>query len=341
MHPYHKPQRTTDLVLQPSLTSDENSNREIARWLENYRREREEKTPGKESSPANLGRVDENVLEVKRPRTKRGLAEELEQQENSPTKRMKINQNFVAASQQPLYSPAINLLPSFVASGPMNSAKFPLALMNNHCSLLAERLKISPTRKTSALSDITRSANVQNELQSDAARNALSVLLAAAANRENLPSTSKSKPEKSPEKPPLEEHKPTVEKRFGLERTPPQSPLKSLKPKKRWIKTVFQEEDKKARSPIARRITHDDPEDEDAPRSSSPSQADDDSLAMPIRWSEADDVSLQQRPLFKNSTPERRSPLSLQIASTLIAMSSDDGNSEPADSEAPLNLSTK
>ncbi len=49
-HPYHKPQRSTDIVLQPNLTSSENSP-EVRSWLENYRRERADKTPTPAKNP--------------------------------------------------------------------------------------------------------------------------------------------------------------------------------------------------------------------------------------------------------------------------------------------------
>jgi len=45
-HPYAKPKRTAELVLQPVIVASEDQNH-VAAWLEKYRREREEKTPGK------------------------------------------------------------------------------------------------------------------------------------------------------------------------------------------------------------------------------------------------------------------------------------------------------
>merc|ERR1712038_441730 len=77
-----------------------------------------------------------------------------------------------------------------------------------------------------------------------------------------------------------------------------------------------------------------------------------DSLAMPIRWSEPDERPVN---IFRGRNngggAERRAPLSLQIASTLIAMSSESDNnpssSEPdhpdnaESADTPLNLSKK
>ncbi len=51
LHPYHKPQRSTEIVLQPTLSTGEDPN-EVSKWLENYRRERVDK-----STPAKLGNV--------------------------------------------------------------------------------------------------------------------------------------------------------------------------------------------------------------------------------------------------------------------------------------------
>ena len=45
-HPYAKPKRTAELVLQPVIVASEDQTK-VAAWLEKYRREREEKTPGK------------------------------------------------------------------------------------------------------------------------------------------------------------------------------------------------------------------------------------------------------------------------------------------------------
>ena len=46
VHPYHKPQRSVELVLQPNLSAGENTE-EVQNWLESYRKERLDKTPGK------------------------------------------------------------------------------------------------------------------------------------------------------------------------------------------------------------------------------------------------------------------------------------------------------
>ena len=55
MHPYSKPVRSADVVLQPAALAGE-TNPAVISWLQNYRREREEKatsgTPGKAPSSA-------------------------------------------------------------------------------------------------------------------------------------------------------------------------------------------------------------------------------------------------------------------------------------------------
>jgi len=50
LHPYSKPQRSAELVLQPTLAAGEDPN-QVSRWLENYRRERMDKTPAKVGTP--------------------------------------------------------------------------------------------------------------------------------------------------------------------------------------------------------------------------------------------------------------------------------------------------
>ena len=108
VHPYHKPTRSTELVLQPNISAGENTE-EVAKWLENYRRERLDKTPAKnpptsnsvtENTPVSpqqpssftfdLGvRTSADILAqelCKRNRIKRGLVSELEQENYIPAK---------------------------------------------------------------------------------------------------------------------------------------------------------------------------------------------------------------------------------------------------------------
>ena len=128
---------------------------------------------------------------------------------------------------------------------------------------------------------------------------------------------------------------------------------------------MSQETEIKTKSPVARRIQGEElggagveeiGQDKVTLVSSSPpsgSNEDLDSLAMPIRWSEPDERPVN---IFRGRNngggSERRSPLSLQIASTLIAMSSESDNnpssSEPdhpdnaaESADTPLNLSKK
>ena len=107
VHPYHKPTRSTELVLQPNISAGENTE-EVAKWLESYRRERLDKTPAKnpltsnsvtENTPVSpaqqpltfdLGvRTSADILAqelCKRNRIKRGLVSELEQENYIPAK---------------------------------------------------------------------------------------------------------------------------------------------------------------------------------------------------------------------------------------------------------------
>ena len=227
--------------MQPTLTSDENCNREIAKWLEKYRNERQDKTtttPAKDPGLPSLAEHHHNenfITPIKKSKTKRGLTEELEQQENSPMKRKKFTQQQnglhqlqFTATQQPqptaqlmFHNQPLSLFPSFAVAAAATTStsstgleappKSPmknlpaLALLNSR-SLLEERLKISPPRKAqqAALADITASTNegpspittatstlagvshnagVNRDDPEAQARSALSVLLAAAANR--------------------------------------------------------------------------------------------------------------------------------------------------------------
>ena len=89
-HPGVKPKRTTEIILQPVISAAEDQEAVYA-WLEKYRRDREEKTPGK------LGEAEEEAAAAPRRqpeeagaklRTKRGLATEMEEafgQENVPS----------------------------------------------------------------------------------------------------------------------------------------------------------------------------------------------------------------------------------------------------------------
>jgi len=78
-HPYAKPKRTAELVLQPVIVASEDQTK-VAAWLEKYRREREEKTPGKleERTELTPKREEEDQGRPKL-KSKRGLAGELEQ----------------------------------------------------------------------------------------------------------------------------------------------------------------------------------------------------------------------------------------------------------------------
>ena len=190
-HPYHKPQRTSDLILQPSSTTNcpENvtGNDEVTKWLENYRRERQDKTPtpGKnppsDSANENYNCSVENLQtppsSIKRSKTKRGLTSDFLEQENSPIKKQlyeqqeqlpsavttssAYNSNFFVQSQPISFAlssaPKSPLRLSSAPKSPLRVPGSPLALIsnNNKRSLLEERLNL---RKT--LGDITSTNKV-------------------------------------------------------------------------------------------------------------------------------------------------------------------------------------
>ena len=79
-HPYAKPQRTAEIILQPNISSSEDKGQVMA-WLEKYKREKEEKTPGKfNSCPEYMNEPGTPTsADPKKSRSKRGLAEEMDQ----------------------------------------------------------------------------------------------------------------------------------------------------------------------------------------------------------------------------------------------------------------------
>ena len=91
-HPGVKPRRTSEISLQPIISASEDQEAVYA-WLEKYRRDREEKTPGKlaaESAEDEPATPKRNTEEGQEPRlkSKRGLASEMEEafgQENIPS----------------------------------------------------------------------------------------------------------------------------------------------------------------------------------------------------------------------------------------------------------------
>jgi len=272
VHPYHKPQRSTELVLQPNISAGENTE-EVQNWLESYRKERLDKTPGKtptnsisitgdtpiESPPPHqqldlgLRTASTDILAhelCKRSRIKRGLVSELEQENISqipPTKAMNLSSKFLPSS--PLSKSAgLNLIqPSNTA----NSTK---------------------TRRT--LGDITPKKD-KNILPPEPIDNLSNII--------------------------------------------PLSPVKSLNPKKRWIKTVVREQNQAQFPTCSREIVL-----------TSPNKADDENLAQPIRWNE-NDTPLNPIPIIRR--PHRpNSPVNWSVVSALVDL----GQSTPQ----PLNLST-
>ena len=105
-HPGVKPKRTSEISLQPIISASEDQEAVYA-WLEKYRRDREEKTPGKmtaemaENEPGTPKRNSEEALEFKM-KSKRGLASEMEEafgQENIPSPpRLNLNRSDILRS---------------------------------------------------------------------------------------------------------------------------------------------------------------------------------------------------------------------------------------------------
>ena len=99
-HPYSKPQRTAELILQPNISASEDKAKVMA-WLAKYRREKDERTPGKVTgNPASVHSLDYSSTpsvpeedydsgdDVRQNKSKRGLASEMDQcvdQENVPS----------------------------------------------------------------------------------------------------------------------------------------------------------------------------------------------------------------------------------------------------------------
>jgi hypothetical protein len=94
-HPYAKPKRTSEIFLEPVISASENQE-EVWAWIQKYRKEREEKTPGKqlgslsENTPERYG-DDSEATPNKVFKSKRVLVGEMEQsvvqvgQENIPS----------------------------------------------------------------------------------------------------------------------------------------------------------------------------------------------------------------------------------------------------------------
>ena len=95
-HPFAKPQRTTEIILQPNISASEDQDR-VVQWLHKYRREREEKTPGKLGPNGSAAAPDDEeggqyhqqqqqqtelssfYLPTKNLKSKRGLMRELDE----------------------------------------------------------------------------------------------------------------------------------------------------------------------------------------------------------------------------------------------------------------------
>ncbi|XP_066995500.2 zinc finger protein 367 [Anabrus simplex] len=103
-HPYATLHRSDDFVLRPVASNPEQSS-DVLRWLERYRKEREERTPSKRIEKR--GRVRKEEIEneseypvpMKKSRIRKGLVSEMEQQENLH----KVHKHQSNRSPQPLH----------------------------------------------------------------------------------------------------------------------------------------------------------------------------------------------------------------------------------------------
>ena len=240
LHPQHKPQRSAELVLQPTIAAGEDPT-EVSRWIQNYRRERSDKTPAKIEStsyespafsstattvvPLNLltmSPFSNDNSSSKRLKTKRGLASELElEQENHQSAAFKT-------STTPIDIPHL-----FSSPSPMKRIHFqtqsipnpllPRSPLKNCDNFLPSDLSTNATPvRRSALGDIT---SVNNDLILSPKRRLDSV--SSPNRRLDLLSS--------------------PNRRYSIFRrgTPPSSPVKTLNLKKRWLKEVVREQNVK------------------------------------------------------------------------------------------------
>ena len=239
VHPYHKPTRSTELVLQPNISAGENTE-EVQKWLEAYRRERMDKTPAK-NNPHGTSIMENTPVSPLQPSPSQplptfdlGVRTSADILAHELCKRNRIKRGLVSELEQENYIPAAKIQASPVKQG--------LNL-------------IQPVRRT--LGDITPKKD-KNILPPEPINNLNNI---------------------------------------------PKSPIKSLKPKKRWMKTVVQEQKEQKRQEI-----------------------EDENLATPIPWNENESPI----PLIRRGP--NASPVNWSVVSALVDL----GQSTPQ----PLNLST-
>lgn len=234
------------MVLQPNIGAGENTD-DVQKWLENYRRERLDKTPAKSSSitdtpvspttsppSSHHGILDLGIRTspadilahelCKRNRIKRGLVSELEQE---------------------------------------NVSQIPHK-MSTPESPMKQGLNLIQPRRT--LGDITPKKD-KNILPPEPIDNLSNII--------------------------------------------PSSPVRSLKPKKRWMKTVVQEQKRQEISPLK-----------------NTGNQDDENLAMPIRWNDNESTAMPLLPLIRRNNA---SPVNWSVVSALVDL---------GQTPQPLNLST-
>ena len=343
LHPYHKPQRSVEVVLQPTLSAGEDPN-EVSKWLENYRRERVDRTtpakPGnvtttpisadslssspppnlQVSTPTTMPRIDllmtspfSNVLSpsnsssstdgqpLKRFKTKRGLATELEQE------------NVTSLHNTPLKIP--HLFPSSptnqsnIQSSPLMTIPSPLlprSPIKNSLNLIPNDLSTNVTRRA-ALGDITPTGNGLSA----------STLTLSPSRRLTMRDIKPVGNELSATTLTL-----SPSRRFATRRTPPASPIKTLNLKKRWLKEVVQEQKRQTVPPPQQQQ-----------QTFADEEPDSENLALPISWNENENEATMASSIAARF---RRSPLAWSAVSALVEMAEREQNHQ---NNQPLNLS--
>ncbi len=299
-------------MLDPVLSASEN-NDEVRRWLDNYKKERLEKTPGKtqktttttssptcrprQSSPPILAtlesRQQQHCTPTKKPRSKRGLASELEQENVPLLQQQQLQQQqqqqqsqqapyphhisprrLAGEATRPLEAQRLMLNPATASSSPLQSAAyFPVIRSPVRSPMRRCILPRSPIRNLPNRSPLRRSPMRRSILQERLARSS------PVARRVALDdSVSSAAPTSSPLSSPA--------------RPPPQSPVKF--PKKRWLREAFSQQQEQRR---------------DKRRHESES----DDLARPIRWGDEPSTTSCSR-----ANPP--SPKSLIVATALVEL---------------------
>lgn len=327
LHPYHKPQRSSELVLQPTLAAGEDP-AEVARWLENYRRERIDKTPAKTSSsiyaessnsppPTGLTTTTTPVASTSLPRidilltSPFGTVQSVAASDVTlattsdvtlSSKRFRSKRGLASELEQENVTTPTKIPHLFPRSPmgrsniiPPNLTQIPAPLLPR--SPIKNCLNLIPTSpRRPALGDITPGGN------------------------ELSPSKMTSSPGR----------------RLILRQTPPASPIKTLNLKKRWLKEVVQEQRRhdltQQPSDQQQLRQHQQQQLQQLQQPIAEEEPDSENLASPIRWNDASDAESTLAALRY-----RRSPIAWSAVSALVEMAEREQTSFL--NNQPLNLS--